>query len=198
MKPLHYQSAGELATELRQGRISSVELTRHFMDRARRSAGSLNAVTYLDEGAIDRAGQADAALARGVVRGPLHGLPMLLKDCWISREMPTACGVSRLKDNIAGENAPVVQRLLDAGVIIMGRTNVPSFCTDLQTFNKPFGITNNPWNPERTAGGSSGGAAAAVAAGLTPFELGSDLAGSLQLVNVERWDGAALQGRRRD
>jgi amidase len=106
---------------------------------------------------------------------------MTVKDCFEVAGLPAANGVTELQSYRPQHNAAAVQRLLDAGAIVIGKTNVPAYSLDLQTFNEPFGTTRNPWNPERTPGGSSGGAAVALATGITSIEIGSDLAGSLRI-----------------
>jgi amidase len=127
-----------------------------------------------------QAGAADSALARGESLGPLHGVPLTLKDGNDVAGLRTTIGTARF-DRVADEDGTVAARLRAAGAIIIGHTNVPPFLADYQSANAIFGRTSNPWNLGRTAGGSSGGAAAAVAAGLTPFEIVSDLGGSIRL-----------------
>ena len=105
---------------------------------------------------------------------------MTVKDSLEVLGMPATSGAPRLKNHLPKHNATVVQRLVDAGAIVFGKTNLPLYADDIQTFNEVYGTTNNPWNPSRTPGGSSGGAAAALAAGLTPLELGSDIGGSIR------------------
>jgi amidase len=126
------------------------------------------------------AGAADAATANGESAGPLHGLPMTVKDVWETEGLVTTSGAPELVDHIPEADALAVGRLKNAGAIIFGKTNTPLYAGDVQTFNDVYGITNNPWDTSRTAGGSSGGAAAAVAAGMTPLELGSDIGGSIR------------------
>lgn len=181
MNPLHYRSAVELVSDLKDGKLTSVEVTRAFLDRIREHNGSVNAVVTLDEQkALTRAANADEALASGEAPGPLHGLPLTLKDTWEVAGMTCTAGASALKNYVPERHADVVQRLEDAGAILLGKTNVPIYATDLQSYNKLFGITNNPHSTDHTPGGSSGGAAAAVAAGMTPLEVGSDMGGSIR------------------
>src|SRR5690606_38229498 len=130
--------------------------------------------------ARERARAADAALAAGENWGPLHGVPMTVKETFEVAGIPTTAGAQELRDYRSTTNAVAVQRLLDAGAVIFGKTNVPLYAGDLQTYNEIYGSTSNPWDLERTPGGSSGGAAAALAAGLTPLELGSDIGGSIR------------------
>ena len=142
---------------------------------------AVNAVITLDaERARAAADAADAATARGEDLGPLHGLPMTIKDVFETEGLRSTSGAPELMDHVPDHDAGAVARLKDAGAIVFGKTNLPLYAGDLQTFNQPFGVTNNPWDTTRTTGGSSGGAAAALAAGLTPLELGSDIGGSIR------------------
>lgn len=182
MADWHFQSARVLADRLRRRELSSLELTDAFLERIARLNPAINAVTTLDpEGARAAAKRADEALARGDKLGPLHGIPMTVKDVYEVTGMRTTAGAKPWADYIAKSDAVSVQRLRDAGAIIMGKTNVPAFASDFQSWNPIFGVTNNPWDVSRTPGGSSGGSAAALAAGLTPLELGSDIAGSIRI-----------------
>ena len=181
MSDLALLPAVELARRLRERSVGCVELMRHHLDRVARLNPAINAVVYTDpEAALARANEADAALARGEAWGPLHGLPMTVKDSIAVAGMPTTCGLPRLKDNRPERDAAAVARLRAAGAIPFGRTNVPPMTADLQTGNALHGVTSNPWDTARVPGGSSGGAAAALAAGLTPLELGSDIGGSIR------------------
>lgn len=176
-----YRSAFSLADDIRSGRQSAVALLDYFLARCEQFNGELNAVVALDvERARARAAEADAAAARGEDWGPLHGVPLTIKDAFSTEGLVTVGGIPECRDNIPASNAVAVQRYLDAGAVVFGKTNVPFMSSDLQSFNEVYGTTNNPWNRERTCGGSSGGAAAAVAAGLTPLELGSDIGGSIR------------------
>lgn len=178
------KSAAELLAMLRRRQISSVELLGAFRDTIERHDGAINAVVQTDyEGALRNAAAADEARARSSGTGelgPLHGLPMTVKEAFDVAGMPTTWGMESHRGNIAGRNADAVDRLVDAGAIVFGKTNVPAGLADCQTFNPLFGLTSNPWNPDVTCGGSSGGSAAALAAHFTPIELGSDLAGSIR------------------
>ena len=181
MDPMYYRPAAELVSDLKNGKLTSVDVTQAFVARIRQCNGDINAVVTLDEtNALGKARAADEALARGDSVGPLHGLPLTLKDTWEVAGMACTAGAPALKDYLPTKHADVVQRLEDAGAIILGKTNVPIYATDLQSYNKLFGVTNNPHNLAHTPGGSSGGAAAALAAGMTPLEVGSDLAGSIR------------------
>lgn len=163
------------------GVISSKELTKHVFDRIKKHNEKINAfVTLNEEQALARARQADDAQARGEKWGPLHGLPILIKDQFETASLKTTCGYPELAEHVPGENAVAVQKLLDAGAIIVGKTNTPIGASDIQTYNKVSGTTNNPWDVTKTSGGSTGGGAAALAAGLGFLELGADLAGSIR------------------
>ncbi|MCC5812322.1 MAG: amidase [Ectothiorhodospiraceae bacterium] len=177
----HYQSAAVLTDALRQGKVSSSELLEACIQRMQRFNPAINAVVVTDEErARRRAAEADAALARGEIWGPLHGLPMTVKETFELAGLPTTAGAPVYREHVSTNNASAVQRLLDAGAVIFGKTNVPLFAGDLQSYNSIYGQTSNPWNTERTCGGSSGGAAAALATGITPLELGSDIGGSIR------------------
>ncbi len=176
-----FSSAAELAAALRARRVSARELIELHLARIARHNPSLNAICTLDEaGARRRAHEADAALARGELWGPLHGVPMTIKDALETAGLRTTGGHPPLKDYVPAQDAPAVARLRAAGAILLGKTNVPPLSADYRADNPIFGRTNNPWNLERTPGGSTGGGAAAVAAGLCAFDVGSDLAGSVR------------------
>ncbi|MDX1633449.1 MAG: amidase [Marinobacter sp.] len=181
MIPLYYRPAHELVEELRSGALSSVELTRALFERIRAVNGDINAVvTQAEDEAMAQARSADERLKNGEQPGPLHGLPLTVKDTWEVAGMTCTAGAPALRDYRPRQHADVIQRLTDAGAIIIGKTNVPLYATDIQSYNKLFGVTNNPHNPDHTSGGSSGGGAAATAVGMTPLEMGSDLAGSIR------------------
>jgi amidase len=181
MTNILYRSAFALADDIRAQRLTAVDVLEFFLARIEQFNPDLNAVVVLDvDRARAKAVEADAAAVRGEDWGPLHGVPITIKDALCTEGLVTAGGIPECRDNIPRSNANSVQRYLDAGAIIFGKTNVPFMSQDLQSYNEVYGTTNNPWNPERTCGGSSGGAAAAVAAGLTPLELGSDIGGSIR------------------
>ena len=175
-------SATSLIKAIKNKKTSATELLKYFIDRHKRLDPIINAVVTTDfEGALKRAQKADEALSRGETWGPLHGLPMTIKDSIEVAGMLTTYGFPYFKNYRPTKNADVVQSLLDAGAIIFGKTNLPAFGGDTQSFNDVFGQTNNPWDIEKTPGGSSGGAAAALAAGLTGLEIGTDIGGSIRL-----------------
>ncbi len=181
MTELHFKPAVELAAMVRDKRIGCLELLEHFLDRVERYNPKLNAIIWMDEEvARTRARAADAALARGEIWGPLHGVPMTIKESYNVAGSPTTWGAPQYKDNVTDGNALAVDRLLEAGVVLFGKTNVPIYLADWQSFNVIYGTTNNPWDVSRTPGGSSGGSAAALAAGLTGIEAGSDIGASIR------------------
>ena len=175
-----YRTAGELVADLAARRVSAVELLDQAIARIERLDKSINAVVVRD---FDRARQAaiaaDQALARGE-RRPLLGLPMTVKEAYNVAGLPTTWGIPAFKDWRPTEDAVVVERLKAAGAVIIGKTNVPVGLADWQSTNPIYGTTNNPYDIERTPGGSSGGAAAALAAGYVALEAGSDIGGSLR------------------
>ncbi|OBA96286.1 amidase [Mycobacteriaceae bacterium 1482268.1] len=180
MSDIAFKPAHALAEAIRQRELSSRELLEHYLDRVDALNPPLNAVVTVDrEAALDAAADADASLARGDDVGPLHGVPMTVKDTYLTEGMRTTCGVPAW-DHVPDRDAEAVRRLRDAGAVIFGKTNTPALAGDWQTYNPIFGTTNNPWDPARTTGGSSGGAAAAVATGMTALELGSDIGGSIR------------------
>jgi amidase len=178
---LALRSASELAQRLRRRELSALELLQHHLRRVDRLNPALNAVVVFDtDVAVQRARDADAALSRGECWGPLHGLPITVKESFDVTGLPTTWGFECQRGNIAKGPALAVQRLLDAGAVIFGKTNVPVALADWQSFNPVYGTTNNPWKLQLTPGGSSGGSAAALAAGLSALELGSDIGASIR------------------
>jgi amidase len=181
MKEIIFSSATEIAAAIRSRRVSAVEVLEAHLNQIKKYNGALNAVVTIDEKeAFQRARQADEALANDEYWGPLHGVPMTLKDGLSTAGMRTTAGFPPLADYVPTADSTVAARLKTAGAIIFGKTNVPVMLADRQSNNPIFGRTNNPWNLERTPGGSSGGAGAALASGMTPLEIGSDLGGSVR------------------
>ena len=179
---LIFSSTTQLAAEIRAGQVSAMEVLEAHLAQIEKRNPALNAVVIIDiEGARLQAHNADEALARGEIRGPLHGVPFTLKDAHCTAGMRTTVGFPPLADYVPLEDGTVMARLRKAGAVLMGKTNVAMLLGDYQSNNPVFGRTNNPWNVERTPGGSSGGAAAALAAGMTPFEIGTDLSSSIRL-----------------
>jgi len=174
--------ARRLAAAIAGKQLASRELLQTFLDRIERVNPALNAVVTLDtERAMRAASAADQAVAQGRPLGPLHGLPVTIKDAIEVAGLRSTGGAVELSGHVPQADAVAVARLRAAGAIVFGKTNVPRWSSDIQTYNELFGTTSNPWDPARTPGGSSGGAAAAVAAGLTSFELGTDIAGSVRI-----------------
>jgi amidase len=181
MNELAFASAADLAARIRDRRIGCVELFDFYLARTERFNPALNAiVVWQSERARERAAAADRALAHGDSWGALHGVPMTVKESFDIAGLPSTWGNPLWKDNVASHNAVLVDRLLAAGAVIYGKTNVPLMLADAQSYNDVYGTTNNPWDPARSPGGSSGGEAAAVAAGLGALGAGSDIAGSLR------------------
>lgn len=176
-----FATATSMARAIRERETTSVELLDLHVARLDRFNANLNAVVIRNPEARARAEAADAALARGESWGPLHGVPVTIKDIFDTRGLRTTGGYPPARDNVSTSDATVTARILGAGAILLGKTNVPLLCYDWQCDSPIFGRTNNPWDPTRTPGGSTGGGAAAVAAGLSPLELGSDAAGSIRI-----------------
>src|SRR5215467_9674156 len=177
-----FSSTTQLATAIRAGHVSATEVLEAHLAQIDKHNPALNAIITMGaERAHERAREADEALARGEIWGPLHGVPFTLKDAPATAGMRTTTGFPPLADYVPTVDSTVTARLKAAGGILVGKTNVAMMLADYQSNNPIFGRTNNPWNIERTPGGSSGGAAAALAAGMTPFEIGTDLSGSIRL-----------------
>ena len=176
-----FRSATALTAALGRGEIGARELLDHYLDRVERLNPRVNAVVTLDvEGARRAADTADTSRARGGTLGPLHGLPMTVKDTLETAGVRTTAGAPILAGYVPERDATAVARLRAAGAVIFGKTNTPAFAADAQTSNPVFGTTRNPWDASRAAGGSSGGSAVAVAAGFAAAELGSDIGGSIR------------------
>jgi len=177
-----FSSTIQLADAIRAGHVSAVEVLEAHLAQIEAHNPALNAIVTLDaEQARVQARAADAALAHGERCGPLHGVPFTLKDAHATAGMRTTTGFPPLADHVPQADSTVTARLKAAGGVLIGKTNLPTMLADYQSNNPIFGRTNNPWQIERTSGGSSGGAAAALAAGMTPFEIGTDLSGSIRI-----------------
>jgi amidase len=178
---ISFWSARQLAQAIRDKKIGCLELLNAYLARVERHNKNLNAIVQLDiPGAQMRAATADEALARGERLGPLHGVPITISESIDVAGFASTWGVSDLKDNRPAGNAVVVEALMQAGAIVFGKTNVPRYALGWQTFNDLYGTTNNPWDVSRSPGGSSGGPAAALAAGLTGLDVGSDTDGAMR------------------
>jgi amidase len=176
-----FWSANRLARAIREKKISSIELLDIYLGRIEKYNPRLNAVVEQDIPAARKCAQsADDALMRGDKPGPLHGIPITVKDSIDVAGLASTWGVKDLKNNRPARNAPIVDALIAAGAIVFGKTNVPWFILSTETFNDLYGTTNNPWDLSRSPGGSSGGSAAALAAGLTALDVGSDSGGSIR------------------
>lgn len=176
-----FGSATQLARAVRTGAVSAVELLEAYLQRVDLLNPAINAVVVDDRTSARRqARAADRALAKGAKVGPLHGVPITVKESFNLVGTPTTWGYPELAENIAATDAVVVQRLRAAGAVIFGKTNVPISLADFQSYNAVYGTTNNPWDHSRVPGGSSGGSAAATAAGLSGLEYGSDIGGSIR------------------
>ena len=176
-----FASATTLAARIKAREIGCAELLTLYFDRVDRFNAKLNAIiVQVREEAMAQARAADEALAKGGDLGVLHGVPMTIKESYDMAGTPTTWGAPHLKDNIAATDALAVARLKAAGAIVFGKTNVPLMLSDFQSYNEVYGTTNNPWDRERTPGGSSGGSAASLAAGLTGLDTGSDIGGSIR------------------
>ena len=174
---LSFASGSFLAAAIRARQVGCLELLDHFIARVERLDGALNAVVVRD---FDRARERARTLDNAPPMGPLHGVPMTVKESFNVAGLPTTWGVPEHAGKIATGNALAVDRLQGAGAVVFGKTNVPRMLGEWQSFNDVYGRTNNPWNLDTTPGGSSGGGAAAIAAGLSGLEVGSDIGGSIR------------------
>lgn len=180
--PVYFRSIPELTAQIRRGTVSAVEVVEAHLDRIEDWNGTVNAfVDVYTEEALETAREADRARARGEQLGPLHGVPVAVKDNYAVEGKRFTSGSVTLADNRADADDPTVRQLRDAGAIVIGKTNTPEFATKAVTDNKLFGPTGTPFDPSRMAGGSSGGSAAAAGAGMAPIGLGTDGGGSLRI-----------------
>lgn len=181
MSNLVFRPAYQLAQMIRDREISATEVLNAYLAQIAKHNSKLNAICTLDEeSARAKAKQADEALARGENWGALHGVPITIKDIFETAGLRTTAGYIPLKDYVPQQDATVVARLRASGAVILGKTNMAELAGDFQSTNSLFSRVNNPWNLDYTAGGSSGGSAAAVAAGLSPLDIGNDIAGSVR------------------
>src|SRR5579871_951676 len=179
---LCYMPAGEMAAAIRTRRVSPVEIVDHILARIERLNPTLNAFcTVTADRARADARAAEAAVMRGDAVGPLHGVPVSIKDLIDTAGVRTTLGSRVFSDYVPAEDAPAVVRLRRAGAILLGKTNTCEFGHKAVTDNRVFGPSRNPWRLSHTPGGSSGGAAAAVAAGLGPLAVGTDGGGSIRI-----------------
>lgn len=180
--PLHWWTALALAAAIRGRSLSAFEVVGHHLDRIEALNPALNAIVSLvpRDQTLAAARAADRRLAAGEPIGPLHGLPIAIKDLEDTAGLRTTYGSMLFADHVPDADSLVVARLRAAGAIVIGKTNTPEFGIGSHTFNDVFGVTRNPWDLDRTPGGSSGGAGAALAAGLVPIADGSDHGGSIR------------------
>ncbi|MEE8469988.1 MAG: amidase family protein [Dehalococcoidia bacterium] len=177
-----WMNAADMARAIKEKKLSPVEVVRALFERIEAINPKINAyVTLTAESALARAKQAEDAVVSGDSLGPLHGVPVSIKDLVFTKGVRTTMGSKLLQDFVPEEDAVLVARLKEAGAIVLGKTNTPEFGLKMLTDNLIFGTTRNPWNLERSPGGSSGGAAAAVATGLGPLASGNDGGGSIRI-----------------
>eukprot|EP01112_Ceratiomyxa_fruticulosa_P018738 TRINITY_DN603_c0_g3_i8.p1 TRINITY_DN603_c0_g3~~TRINITY_DN603_c0_g3_i8.p1 ORF type:complete len:479 (+),score=81.13 TRINITY_DN603_c0_g3_i8:733-2169(+) len=175
------RSTSLILSELREGKTTCVELVNQYLSNIQRLNPKVNAVVTLNESLLDEAKHKDSLLKESKHVGPLHGLPIIVKDSIATKGIRTCSGSTTLVNNIPESDATVVHFLKKAGAIIIGKSNTPDPSGDIQTFNKVFGVTNNPFDLTRTPGGSSGGSACALACNMSSISIGSDIAGSLRI-----------------
>jgi aspartyl-tRNA(Asn)/glutamyl-tRNA(Gln) amidotransferase subunit A len=177
-----FLSAAELGRRLAARELSPVEVVQELLGRIERLDPGLNSfITVTAERALADARAAEAEIAAGARRGPLHGVPIALKDIFDTAGVRTTCGSQILATHVPGVDAAVVQRLRAAGTVLLGKLNLHEFAYGTTTTNPHYGACRNPWNRDRIPGGSSGGSGAALAAGLCPLSLGTDTGGSIRI-----------------
>lgn len=183
MKRIIFQRATEITKLIRDREISCIEVAKQFLNHIEAYNKTINAITDIRDynDIIMEARVKDLLLSDGVVLGPLHGLPITVKDTYNVEGLISSNGNPKLKSNIANTDAELVKRLKKAGAIIIGKTNIALYALDWQSTNPWFGQTNNPYNLNHVVGGSSGGSAAALASGFTALELGTDAGGSIRV-----------------
>ena len=178
---MYYASATSLAKRVSNGEISCANLTNDFYNRIKKYNNALNAIVIDNKKeALETARKLDIDLKEGNIKGALHGVPITLKESFNLKGLKTTINFKLLKNNIATEDSIIAQRLKDGGAVILGKTNVPTLLSDNQTFGPLYPTANNPYDLSRTPGGSTGGGAAAVASGLSTFDTGTDIGGSIR------------------
>jgi aspartyl-tRNA(Asn)/glutamyl-tRNA(Gln) amidotransferase subunit A len=182
MMNLAFATISDIAQAVADGSVSPVDLTRSVLDQIERLDGRLNCyITVLGDAALDQARAAEEEIRRGRYRGPLHGIPIAVKDNIETAGVRSTGGSKILADYVPAEDAPAVARLKAAGAVIVGKTNLHELGMGATSVNPHYGPSRNPWNPECITGGSSGGSAAAVAAGMCLAALGTDAGGSVRI-----------------
>ncbi|MCE7993689.1 MAG: amidase [Roseivirga sp.] len=178
-----FDSVSSLARKIQEKELTCQEVTRAFLSQIDRFNDTINAISDLrnHDDIIEEAEEKDRLLGQGKILGPLHGIPMTVKDGFCVEGLISSNGNPKLTKNIPDYDATLIKRLKASGAIIIGKSNIAFLALDWQTNNAWFGRTNNPYDPERMVGGSSGGSAAALAAGFTPLELGTDAGGSIRV-----------------
>lgn len=172
----------ELSSQIRQRNLSPVELVRQTLERIEKLQPALNAyVTVTGESALDEARRAEQEIQRGHYRGPLHGIPYAAKDLYYTKGIRTTVGSKILADFVPDYDAAVVEKLREAGAVLVGKAGLHEWAYGITSSNPHFGAVRNPWDTERIPGGSSGGSTAALVAGLCSFSLGSDTGGSIRI-----------------
>lgn len=179
---LTHSTIAEMAPRLQRREVSPVEVTQAHLQRIERLNGHLRAyITVLADTALEAAREAEAAIMQGQYRGPLHGIPLALKDLFAIRHVPMTCGSQVLDDHVSWHHSTVTERLLDAGAVLLGTLNMHEFAWGATSINAHFGTPRNPWDTERIPGGSSGGSGVATRADLAMATMGSDTGGSVRV-----------------
>ena len=177
---VHFRSITELSEAIRGKEVSPVQVTRTYLDRIRQLDGTLGAfITVMEDAALAQAAEAERSIEAGDYRGPLHGIPVAIKDIIYTRGVLTSAGSRVLNDHVPDEDSTIVERLNQAGAVLLGKLNLSEFATG-GTIEHPYGTPHNPWDTGRSPGGSSSGSGVAVAAGLCAGALGSDTGGSIR------------------
>lgn len=202
-----FMSATEIAAKIRNKEVTSYEVATAYYEQIDKYNHTYNAVVTLNKTeALKRAKEADIAISKGEIWGKLHGVPITIKDNYKTKGLRTTSGYKPLTNNVPDTDAEIVKLLIAEGAIIIGKTNLSVLAMDMQSDNPIFGKTNNPWDINRTSGGSSGGCAVSLATGMTSLSFGNDLAGSIRLPSAycgvygfkPTFGGVSLQGIQTD